>query len=181
MAKTAGTIQIARAPRQPPRRSDVGTAIAADKLAEIAKRVTYTPVMSSIRFGNCSLTTVGIRTFPIAIARPINTVQTIRAVNPPIRRMAIAAVKASKTRSIARFSVKRFTRAGLAKAPRPKQTIGSDVNSPTWNKLRDSDLVSSSTNGPIAATGGLNTKEIKTSARNAKSEYFTAFIRFFPC
>ena len=103
----------------------------------------------------------------MAIARPIKTVQTISAVKPPIRRIAIAAVRASKTRSIARLSVNRFTKAGLAKAPRPKQTIGSEVKRPTWNNERDSALVSSSTNGPIAATGGLRQIEIKINAKNA--------------
>jgi hypothetical protein len=63
--------------------------------------------------------------------------------------------------------VNRFTKAGLAKAPIPKQTIGSEVKRPTWNNERDSALVSSSTNGPIAATGGLKQIDMNTKAKNA--------------
>jgi hypothetical protein len=137
--------------------------------------------MSSIRSGNCSLTIVGINTLAIAIAKPMIMVLVINAGNPPISLVAIATLRTISTYIIALFSVNLLTRAGLRKAPRPKQTIGNEVIKLTWNRVRNSVLISSSTNGPIEATGGLIAREMKTKESRAQTEYLAAFINFFPC
>ena len=181
IAAKVGINQIARAILQPPSHSDVGTAIVADKLAEIASNVTYTPVINSRFLGNCSRTIVGINTLPTAIAKPIINVKVISGIYPPKSLKIMARNNAIKTHIIARFSVRRLTKAGLANAPIPKQTTGSEVSKPTWKPVSPSTFCNSSTSGPIEPTGGRSTSEIKIRARIANNERLTTLVNVFPC